>query len=80
MIKEKQICEEIDITKWERLREQAFEKYKDEDGYCVSSTGCYRNSDKKYFTVNYILFRYQKVDKLNKMVYSYWINEKSLKR
>lgn len=55
MIKEKQICEEIDISKWKHLRERAFEKYKGEDGYYASSTGCYRGLNKKYFTVSYII-------------------------
>ena len=55
MINETEVCEEINISKWKKLRNQVFEKYKDEEGYYFSGTGCYRSLEKTYLSVNLIV-------------------------
>lgn len=54
MIKETDTCEEIDLSKWRQLRDDIFEKYKDEEGYYFSSTGSYWEMRKLNGVMNYL--------------------------
>lgn len=45
---------EIDETYWRKLRDQVFEKHKDEEGYYVSATKGYKSKSKRYFHIDHI--------------------------
>lgn len=46
---------EIDETYWRKLRDEVFNKYKNEDGYYVSATGQYKSKSKRYFHIDHII-------------------------
>lgn len=79
MIKETDTCEEIDLSKWRQLRDEIFEKYKDEEGYYFSSTGSYRSLEKKYFIVDYIvpILKGGQVQLDNLQLFAKWETSKS---
>ena len=46
---------EIDPSYWRKLRDEVFNKYKDDDGNYVSSTGEYKSKSKWYFQIDHII-------------------------
>ncbi|MDK2584457.1 DEAD/DEAH box helicase family protein [Romboutsia sedimentorum] len=44
----------LDVNLWRKLRDEVFNKFRDEDGYYESASGSYKNRNKRYFQIDHI--------------------------